>query len=74
MPGAVKQLVDTLEADGLFIRAGHPHDAHSRILRLTRNPQAEIDAFEREVVASPTPSFAVLNDRQLTSLIHSGGG
>ena len=66
--GAVTQLVDVLEADGLLSREAHPSDARSRILRLTPNAEAEIAAFERQVVAGLVPRFAALTDRQLISL------
>ncbi len=67
--GAVTQLVDVLEADGLLTREAHPVDARSRILRLTPSAEAEITAFEQQVVAGLAPRFAALTDRQLASLV-----
>lgn len=67
-PGAVTQLADALEADGLLVREAHPDDARSRILRLTTSAETDIAAFEEQVVAGITPRFATLTDRQLASL------
>jgi DNA-binding MarR family transcriptional regulator len=66
--GAVTQLVDTMEGQGLLRREPHPADARCRVLRLTAGAEAEIAAFEQDIVESMTPRFEALSEVELGSL------
>jgi len=63
--GAVSQVLDSLRTQGLVEVAAHPHDGRSRLLRLTDSARAEIDTFERQIVADLEPLFDVLTTSQL---------
>jgi len=66
--GAVSQLLDSLRTQGLVEVAAHPQDGRSRLLRLTDSARAEIDTFEKQVVADLAPIFDELTTSQLRQL------
>lgn len=66
--GAITQLVDGLAGLGLVDSTAHPHDARSRVLRLTPLARSTIDRFEREAVERMAYRFDGLTDEQLAEL------
>lgn len=68
-PGAVTQLVDALRHEGLVEQVAHPHDARSRLLRLTAGAAAAVGRFEADVVAGLRPRFDALSEAELAQLV-----
>jgi DNA-binding MarR family transcriptional regulator len=66
--GAITQLVEGLISQHLVESVTHPHDARSRVLRLTSSAQATVDRFEREAVERMAHRFDELDDASLTAL------
>jgi DNA-binding MarR family transcriptional regulator len=67
-PGAITQLVDRLASLGLVDSTAHPHDARSRVLRLTPAARSAVDRFEGEAVRRMAHRFDGLTDEQLAPL------
>jgi DNA-binding MarR family transcriptional regulator len=70
-PGAITQLVDGLASLGLVDSTAHPHDARSRVLRLTPAARSAVDRFEGEAVRRMAHRFDGLTDEQLAALAAS---
>jgi DNA-binding MarR family transcriptional regulator len=70
-PGAVTQLVDGLMREELVESVTHPHDARSRVLRLTDPARDTVSRFERDAVQRMASRFDGLDDEQLTALAAS---
>ena len=66
--GAVTQLVDRLREAGLVEQAPHPHDARSRVIRLSSIARAEVDVFEGGVIAEMRRHFGGLSDADIVQL------
>ena len=66
--GAVTQLVTRLRDQGLVETEPHPHDARSRVLRLTVVAAEEVDRFERATVERLLPRFASVDADELSTL------
>lgn len=66
--GAVTQLVDRLREAGLVEQTPHPHDARSRVIRLSSTARAEVDVFEAGVIAEMRRHFAGLSDADIVQL------
>lgn len=66
--GAVTQLVDGLRKAGLVEQAPHPHDARSRVIRLSPTARAEVDVFEAGVITEMRRHFAGLSDADIVQL------
>lgn len=67
-PGAVTQLVDGLIHEGLVERSPNPADARSRLLTLTADAAARLDAFERAFTQALAPRFDNLSEVELAEL------
>ena len=70
-PGAVTQLVDGLAGLGLVNSTTHPHDARSRVIRLTPAARSAVDDFEWQAVQRMAHRFDELTDEQLSVLAAS---
>ncbi|UIP57226.1 hypothetical protein DSM26151_00810 [Agromyces marinus] len=64
-PGAVTQVADRLDAEGLVERAPHPTDARSKTLRLSRAAAAEVARYEASVATTLEDRFGALGDGEL---------
>ena len=70
-PGAITQLVDGLTGLGLVDSTAHPHDARSRVVRLTPAARSGVHGFERQAVQRMAYRFDGLTDEQLSALAAS---
>ena len=71
--GAVTQLVDRLRESAEAEledaeQAPHPHDARSRVIRLSSIARAEVDVFEGGVIAEMRRHFGGLSDADIVQL------
>ena len=67
-PGAVTQLVAGLREHGLVEISADAEDGRVRVIRLTPDTRARVDAFEQEAVERLAPTFAGLDDTELQQL------
>lgn len=66
--GAITQLVDALRETALVDDSPNPHDARSRILGLTPEARAEVEAFESAILDGISERFAPLSTAELQML------
>ncbi|WP_061961155.1 MarR family winged helix-turn-helix transcriptional regulator [Demequina flava] len=66
--GAVSQLLEPLVAEGLAEQVQHPHDARSRLIRLTDSARGVVADFESAAATRMTPFFEALDDSEMHAL------